>query len=73
MEEPMASATYVAEDVLVGHQWVERTLVLYTIIYTGSVPQYRGMPGQVSRHGWIGKQGEGDEIGGFWKRNQERG
>jgi hypothetical protein len=28
MEGPMAPATYVAEDGLVGHQWVERSLVL---------------------------------------------
>jgi hypothetical protein len=28
MEIPMAPAAYVAEDVLVGHQWEERPLVL---------------------------------------------
>jgi hypothetical protein len=37
------------------------------------MPQYRGMPGQGSRGGWVGEQGEGDGIGGFLRGNQETG
>jgi hypothetical protein len=31
------------------------------------------MPGPGSGSGWADEQGEGKEIGGFWRRNQERG
>jgi hypothetical protein len=39
----------------------------------GSMPQSRGMPGQGSRSGCVGEQGEGDRIEGFQKGNKERG
>jgi hypothetical protein len=41
---------YVAEDVLVSHQWEERLLGL---------PQFRGMSGPGSRSEWVGEQGRG--------------
>jgi hypothetical protein len=48
----MASDAYIAEDVLVGHQWEERPLLLRS-----SMPQCRGMTwweagvfGQVGEH-----------------------
>jgi hypothetical protein len=31
------------------------------------------MPGQGSRHGLIGEQGNGDGIEGFWRENYARG
>jgi hypothetical protein len=37
------------------------------------MPQYRGMPGPGSVSGWVGEQGEGEEIGSFQRGNQERG
>jgi hypothetical protein len=33
MGEPMSLGAYVAEDVLVGHQWQERPLVLWRLDY----------------------------------------
>jgi hypothetical protein len=30
-----------------------------------SMPQFRGMPGQGSRSGWVGEQAEGGENKGF--------
>jgi hypothetical protein len=36
------------------------------------MPQCREMPGKRSRSGWVGEQGKGEKIGGFWKGNQER-
>jgi hypothetical protein len=39
----------------------------------GSMPQYRGMPGTGNMSEWVGEQGRGDRIGGFWMGNQERG
>ena len=47
----MAPAAFVAKDGLVGHQWEERSC-------EGSMPQCREMPGQGSRSGWVGEQGE---------------
>jgi hypothetical protein len=41
MEGPMAPVEYVAEDGLVKHQWEEKSL-----IWEGSMPQCREMPGQ---------------------------
>jgi hypothetical protein len=32
------------------------------------MPQYRGMPGPVSRSGWVEEQGEGEEDRGFLDR-----
>jgi hypothetical protein len=37
------------------------------------VPQCSRMPGQGSRIGWVGEQGEGYGIEGFQRENQERG
>jgi hypothetical protein len=34
--------------------------------------QYRGLLGAGSRSGWVGEQGEGRGIGGFWRGNLER-
>ena len=50
--ELVALAIYVAEDGLVGHQWEERPLV-----YEGSMPQYRGMPGLGMGVGGLGSRG----------------
>jgi len=50
MEGPMAPATYVAEDGLVGHQWEERTLVLGR----PDAPVYwNAMVGRQEVHGWM--------------------
>jgi hypothetical protein len=35
------------------------------------MPQYREMPEQGSRNGWVSEQGEGDVIGGFQRRNEK--
>jgi hypothetical protein len=43
----MAPATYVVEGGLVGHQWRGEALLLC-----------REMPGQGSKSGWVGEQGE---------------
>jgi hypothetical protein len=34
-----------------------------------SRPQYRGMPGPGSGSEWVVEQGEGEEIGDFWRGN----
>jgi len=75
MDRPMAPATYVAEDGLVGHQWEEKPLVL-----TRLDPQCRGMSGrEAGWSGWLGgehphKRRERREgIGGLWTGNWERG
>ena len=67
----MASAAYVTEDGLVGHQWEERPLVLWG----GSMAQCRGMPGPRSGSGSVGEQGDGggEGEGNFQRGNQERG
>jgi hypothetical protein len=36
----------------------------------GSMPQYRRMPGQGSRSGWVNEQGEGGWARGFSKEKQ---
>jgi hypothetical protein len=41
--------------------------------YEGSMLQYRGMPGQGSRSGWVGEQGEGVGIGGFQRGKPGKG
>jgi hypothetical protein len=64
----MAPAAHVAEDSFVGHQWEERPLVLRRLD-----TQFRGMPGQGSRSGLVGEQGEGDGKGFFLRGSQERG
>ena len=66
----MASAAYVSEDGLLGHQWEERPLS-----YEGCVPQSRGMPGPGIGPGWVDEQGEGKRMGEsvFQGRKQERG
>jgi len=48
MDRPMAPASYVAEDGLVGHQWEEKSLVL-----PNWIPQCRGMSEQGGRKGWM--------------------
>jgi hypothetical protein len=59
MEGPMATDTCVAEDGLVRHQWEERPC-------EGSMPQCRGTPGQGSRSGWVGEEGDrGWDMGVF--------
>ena len=56
----MAAATHVAED---GHWSCE-----------GSVPQFRGMPGQENEEGRrLVSRGQVNGIGGFWRGNEERG
>ena len=47
----MALAVYVAEDVLVSHQW--------------EMPQYRGIPGPKRGSGWAGEWGWVD-MRDFW-------
>jgi hypothetical protein len=37
------------------------------------MPQYRGMPGQGSRSGWVVEKGDRDVNWGFQKGNQKRG
>jgi hypothetical protein len=37
------------------------------------MPQYRGMPGQESRSGWVGNQGERGGDGGFSERKLGKG
>ena len=61
----MALSAYVAEDSLVIPQWEER-------LYVCSMPYCRGMSGPGSRCGWVGEQGEGEEIGGLGRGIQER-
>jgi hypothetical protein len=39
----------------------------------GLMTQYMGMPGSGSRSRWVSEQGKGNEIGGFWRGNWERG
>jgi hypothetical protein len=40
----------------------------------GPMPQCSEIPGSGSASGWIGEQGGvQEEIGGFWRGNQERG
>jgi hypothetical protein len=56
MEESMAPAAYVAENGLWDINGRRGPWSL-----EGSMPQYRGMPGQRSR------------IGEFWRENRERG
>jgi hypothetical protein len=66
----MALAAYVAEDVLVGHQWEERPLVLWScMLHCGEMLG----PGRGS--GCVGEQGEagGAGGGGFQRGNQEMG
>jgi hypothetical protein len=38
-----------------------------------SMPQYRGMPGPVSRSGWVGEQGEVGGDRGFSERKLGKG
>ena len=40
--------------------------------WEGYMTQYRGLLGAGSRSGWVGEQGEGRGIGGFWRGNLER-
>ena len=63
MEGPMAPATWVAEDGLVGHQREERPWT-----HEGSWLQGRGMAGQGSRGGWVSEHGEGG-----WDRGLSEG
>jgi hypothetical protein len=56
----MALAAYLAEDVLLGHQWEESLLSC-----EGPVPQCRAMPGPGNRSGCVGKQGKGGGDGGL--------
>jgi hypothetical protein len=58
----MAPVTYVAEDGLVGQQWVGPV--------EASMPQCRGMPGSGSVSGCVGEQRKG--IGSFGRGNQEK-
>ena len=37
------------------------------------MPQYREMPAPGSRSRWVDEQAERDEIGGFQRKNHERG
>jgi hypothetical protein len=66
MEVPIALATYVAEDGLVGHQWEEQPLGLRVF----DAP-CKGIPERENRIEWVGegvptyRQEEGDGIGGF--------
>ena len=62
----MALAAYVAEDELVRHNGRRGPWSC-----EGSMPQYSGMPGLGNRSGWIGEQGEGEGIEGFWRGIQE--
>jgi hypothetical protein len=48
----MAPVAYVAKDGLVGHQWRRGPWSS-----EGSMPQFREMPGQGSRNGWVGQRG----------------
>jgi hypothetical protein len=66
MEEPMTLAAYVAEDVLVSHQWEERPLVLRRL-------QCKGIPGEGSRSGWVGEQGKGSWDRGFGEGKPGKG
>jgi hypothetical protein len=56
----LSLVAFVAEDGLVDHQWEERPLVL-----EDHMPQYRGMPGPVSRSGWVGEQSSREGIRNF--------
>jgi hypothetical protein len=38
----------------------------------GSMPQCRRMQGKGSRSGWVGEQGEGEELGCFRREKEER-
>lgn len=68
----MAPAAYVTEDVLVGHQWKEKPLVLPSVD-----PQCREMSGRGGCKGvWLGmgnpriEEGDRNGIGDFWPGNQ---
>jgi hypothetical protein len=65
MKGCIATATYVAVDGLVVHQyrgsWYSE----------GLMPKCRGMPGHGSRIGWVGEQGRAEGIVGFQRGNQE--
>jgi hypothetical protein len=63
----MAPVSYVAEDVLKDIN-VRRS----PWSCEGLMPQCREIPGQGSRSGWVGEQGERDGKGGFWRGNGKR-
>jgi hypothetical protein len=52
----MPPATYVSEDGLEGHQWEERTLVLFYALVWGNARARK----QEWVSGWFGEQGEGE-------------
>jgi len=54
----MALAAYVAQNILLNHQWEKRPLVLWNIY---APVQRNAKPG--SRSEWVGEQGEGEGIG----------
>jgi hypothetical protein len=54
MEGPMTLATYVAEDGLVRHQWD----------FEGSMPQWRGIPGQGGGSVWVGEHRHRSRVKG---------
>jgi len=71
MDRPMAPATYVAEDGLVGHQTEEKPRLDRPP--PPSVGEYQG--GEIGRGGWMGgrtpiEEGRtGDRLGGLWMEN----
>jgi hypothetical protein len=78
MERPMALADYVAEDGLVRDQWEERSLGLrvFNIPVEGNAGEGRqmgvgGVGGRILIEAGVG--GGGGWIGGFRRRDLERG
>jgi hypothetical protein len=73
MEGPMAPATYVAEGVLIWHQWEERPLVLWRLVapVLGNV--------RAVRQEWVGRWGKythrssGVGIKGLQRGNKKGG
>ena len=71
----MASAIYVAEDGLLGHQWEERPFLGLVNAQCPSVGECEGREAGVAE--WMGAhlhrtRRRGEEIGDFWEGNQER-
>jgi hypothetical protein len=64
----MALDAYVAEDILVSHQWKERPFILWRFY----APE-EGNVGPGSRSGWVGEQVEGDKERGVLEQKLGKG